>query len=236
MFTWLVTGASRGIGLELVHQIVAGGDTVFATARSPDSASDLQQLAASSPGGRIHVVQLDVADAESIKTAAGKVEELLEGRGLDYLLNNAGKGCGDIPPSIMDMDVFMDAMRSNVVGPALVFQAFLPALERSKRPEGPVILNTTSGLASIGLDIGGKATNYSITKCALNMLTYKQSKEKSNMIFFVMDPGWVKTALGGEGAQLEIPFSVSHQYKQIVSATRKDSGTFKRYNGEIIPW
>lgn len=69
-----------------------------------------------------------------------------------------------------------------------------------------------------------------------------------------MDPGWVKTgeiylllfsllytekyhlAMGGEGAFLEIPFSVSHQHKIITSATQKDSGTFKRYNGEALPW
>lgn len=84
--------------------------------------------------------------------------------------------------------------------------------------------------------------------------TYKQSKEKPNMIIFVMDPGWVKTGIitlierrsltditrlkdmGGEGAVLEIPFSVSEQYKQVINATSKDSGTFKRYDGTILPW
>lgn len=133
-------------------------------------------------------------------------------------------------------------------------------------------MNTTTGIASIGLDCGVKNTCYCVSKTALNMMvgvwcydfrylinslpseTYKQSKEKPNMIIFVMDPGWVKTGIitlierrsltditrlkdmGGEGAVLEIPFSVSEQYKQVINATSKDSGTFKRYDGTILPW
>lgn len=67
----------------------------------------------------------------------------------------------------------MEFMRINVLGPALVFQAFVAALDRSKRPEGPVVLNTTSGLGSIGLDLGVKNASYSISKCALQMLVSK---------------------------------------------------------------
>ena len=65
---------------------------------------------------------------------------------------------------------FLSAMNTNVVGPALVYQAFLPMLERSLRPEGPVVLNTSSTFGSIGLDLGMNGTTYSITKTALNML------------------------------------------------------------------
>ncbi|KAF8531714.1 NAD-P-binding protein [Gautieria morchelliformis] len=227
MYTWLVTGTSRGMGLELARQIVAGGDMVFATARSPSAAPALHKLASDSPPGHVHIIQLDAA--------VRSVDALLLNRGLDYLVNNAARSGMDFP-STMDPTTFLDTMKANVVGPALVFQAFLPALERSTRPEGPVVLNTSSSLGSIGIDYGAKVTSYSISKTALNMLTYKQSKEKPNIIFFVMDPGWVKTDMGGEGAELEIPFTVEQQYKQITGATRKDSGTFKRYNGEILPW
>lgn len=84
----------------------------------------------------------------------------------------------------------MQMMRINVLGPALVYQAFLPALERSKRPEGPVVVNTSSGLGSIGLDIyEAKITSYSISKSGLQMLTYKESKEKPNIIFLAVCPG-----------------------------------------------
>jgi NAD(P)-dependent dehydrogenase (short-subunit alcohol dehydrogenase family) len=69
----------------------------------------------------------------------------------------------------MNPTTFLDTMKSNVLGPALVFQAFLPALERSTRPEGPVVLNITSSLGSIGLDYGVTNTTYCISKTALNM-------------------------------------------------------------------
>ncbi|KIJ40231.1 hypothetical protein M422DRAFT_174012 [Sphaerobolus stellatus SS14] len=237
MYTWLITGSSRGIGLEFVRQILAGGDRVFATARNPDKSPELQEIAAAAEPGHVHLVQLDTRDAESIKAAAKKVEELLNGDGLDYLLNNAARvSGGNDSPTTIDPDNFMDFMRVNILGPALVFQAFVPALDRSKRPEGPVVMNTTSGLGSIGLDCGVKNASYSISKCGLQMLTYKESKEKPNIICFVLDPGWVKTEMGGEGAFLEIPFSVSHQYKVITSATQKDNGGFKRYDGENLPW
>jgi len=169
----------------MTRQVLAAGDTVFAAARSPSGSVGLQELAASTPSDRLHLIELDTSDAESIKRAGTNVEELLAGRGLDYLINNAAKvsrqeadmgqtltiyqGGNDLPSTI-DPDEFMEFMRINVLGPALVYQAFLPALERSKRPEGPVVMNTTSGLGSIGLDCGVKNASYSISKCALQML------------------------------------------------------------------
>ncbi|GJJ14191.1 hypothetical protein Clacol_008453 [Clathrus columnatus] len=230
---WLVTGSSRGIGLEFVRQIAQNGDEVIAAARNPENSEALQILSKSFP--HISLIKMDIDDPESIKTAAQEVEKILQGRGLDYLINNAAKG-GNDKPSEIDPERFFSFMRSNCLGPTLVWQALIPALERSTRPEGPVVVNMTTGLASFGLDIGVKNACYSTSKTALNMMTYKKSKEKPNMIIFIMDPGWVKTDMGGEGAMLEIPFSVSEQYKQAVNATSKDSGTFKRYDGAILPW
>jgi len=136
------------------------------------------------------LIKLDTTDIESIKRAAKEVEEILDGKGLDYLINNAAKGGETDLPSTMDPETFMQMMRINVLGPALVYQAFLPALERSKRPEGPVVVNTSSGLGSIGLDIyEAKITSYSISKSGLQMLTYKESKEKPNIIFLAVCPG-----------------------------------------------
>lgn len=84
---------SRGIGLEFARQVARGGDEVFAAARNPEDCEALQVLAstfASGPG-RVHLIKLDIDDPESIKTAAAEIEKILDGRGLDYLINNAGR-------------------------------------------------------------------------------------------------------------------------------------------------
>ena len=131
---------------------------------------------------------------------------------------------GDDGPFDLKIQDLLDSLQSNVFGPALIAQAFLPLLEIGHRK---VIVNFTSGLASCGLDIGPKCTSYSISKSALNMLvstnqtrflihhhlrisywwlglfplkkkttprqTYKQAKQRPDLIAFVVDPGWVKT-------------------------------------------
>lgn len=127
---------------------------------------------------------LDVTDEVSIKGASREVAEIVGDMGLDYILNNAGvvrvnshrilrKGA-DTEQNPSNDDGFnlkvadlMFCIQSNVAGPALVCQNFLPLLEKGKRK---VIMNMTSGLASIGLDLGPKCTSYSISKAALNML------------------------------------------------------------------
>ncbi|EGO18380.1 hypothetical protein SERLADRAFT_444197 [Serpula lacrymans var. lacrymans S7.9] len=94
----------------------------------------------------------------------------------------------------------------------------------------------TSGLASIQSNHGPKATSYSISKCALNMLTYKQAREKPDLIPFVVDPGWVKTEMGGPGAMLEPHESVSGILKHVSGATPDCAGKFFGYRGNEIPW
>ncbi|KAF8513596.1 NAD-P-binding protein [Hysterangium stoloniferum] len=243
MSTWLVTGTSRGIGLGFVRHIVSKGGIVFAGARAPEAAVALRELQDSSPPESIHILQLDITDEESIRAAILKVDELLQGRGLDYLVNNAASGpdMGDAA-STLDAQHMLDVFKTNVVGPAMIFKACVSLLERSERPNGPVVMNmgtiTGSILSAQGdtLPPGYYLANYAISKAGLNMLTVKQAKEKTNMIVFVMSPGWVKTKMGGEGAVLDVSDTVSWQYDIIVTATATDSGTFKQYDGAILPW
>ncbi|KAH9848800.1 C-factor [Lenzites betulinus] len=231
--TWLITGTSRGIGLELVKQLLANSsNTVIATCRTPDKAAALHALK-DSARGTLHVVALDVADEASIESSRKAVEAILGSKGLDYLYNNAAINEADDTAFSLNAAVAVRTFQANVVGPALIAQAFLPLLEKGDRK---VIVNMSSGLASIDLNCGPKCATYSISKTALNMLTYKQKVERPDITSIVLDPGWVKTDMGGEGAMLEPEFSVSNILKVVTTLTKKDSGKFFRYNGEEIPW
>ncbi|KAH7927686.1 NAD(P)-binding protein [Leucogyrophana mollusca] len=231
-YTWFLTGASRGIGLETTRQLLqSASNTVFATCRSPATALDLSALASSA--GKLHIVQLDVADETSIKKGTAEVLKILDGGPLDYVINNAAINRGaDLAFNFSPTDL-SDTITSNVIGPALVSRYLLPAIEKSSRK---VIVNMTSGLASIGKNLGPKSTSYSISKTAVNMLTYKQARERPDLIPFVIDPGWVKTKMGGAGAILEPHQSVTGILKVITSATPTNAGKFYGYMGNEIPW
>ncbi|KAI0753992.1 hypothetical protein C8Q80DRAFT_1216281 [Daedaleopsis nitida] len=232
--TWLITGTSRGIGLELVRQLLVDpSNVVVATCRNPPGATDLHALK-NSAKGTLHIATIDVADEASIWDSVKVVEGLLgEGASLDYLYNNAAINEGDDMAFSFDPAVFRRTMQSNVIGPGLLAQAYLPLLEKGTKK---TIVNMSSGLASIGLGLGGKCTTYSVSKTALNMLTYKQKEERPDFTVIALDPGWVKTVMGGEGAQLEPEFSVSHILKKVTALTIEDSGKFFSYAGKEIPW
>ncbi|KAI0823502.1 C-factor [Trametes gibbosa] len=231
--TWLITGTSRGIGLELSRQLLADPtNVVVAACRTPDKATALHALKDGAKG-TLHIVTLDVTDDASIRSSRAAVEAALGDRGLDYLYNNAAVNEANDTAFGLDGAVAVRTFQANVVGPALVAQTFLPLLDRGARK---VIVNMSTGLASIGMPGGPKCASYSISKTALNMLTYKQKAERPDITTIVLDPGWVKTDMGGEGAVLEPEFSVSNILKVVTSLTTKDSGKFFRYNGEEIPW
>jgi len=233
--TWFITGASRGIGLETTRQLLLNpANTVFATCRSPSTATDLKGLKDTAKG-TLHVVQLDVADAESIKSGTSAVLAILEkeGRGLDYVLNNAAINVGNDLALNFDPEDLLKTITSNIIGPSLITRALVPAIEKSQRK---VIMNMTSGLASIASDHGDKCATYSISKTGVNMLTYKMAKERPDFIPLVVDPGWVKTEMGGEGAQLEPHESVAGILSVLTKATPESAGGFFGYKGNRIPW
>ncbi|KAI0063864.1 C-factor [Artomyces pyxidatus] len=232
-YTWLVTGSNRGIGLELVKQLVASSNNiVIATCRKPGSASALTELASAAPG-RLHIVALDVSDGASIKASVEPVKDVLETHGLDYLVNNAATNNGEDSAFTFTEEILVRTLKANVVGPALIAQAYLPYLEKGKRK---VIMNLSTGLASIASGYKDLLASYSISKTALNMLTYKQATARPDIIAFVIDPGWVKTDMGGPNAVLETKDCVAGLLKIITSATTEQSGKYYGYDGQTIPW
>ncbi|KAI0353985.1 NAD-P-binding protein [Trametes cingulata] len=233
--TWLVTGASRGIGFELVRQLLESSDNlVVATCRTPEKATALNNLK-SSAKGTLHIIKIDVSDFDSIRASAKQLEPILGEIGLDYLINNAGIGGGEAAAFALDPEEVLTLTRTNAVGPALLAQICLPFLEKGKRKVILNISSTAGSVASAGI-IGARFAAYSISKAALNMLTYKQKLDRPDLITIALCPGWVKTDMGGKEAALEPKDSVADILKIITSATPADSGKYLRHNGEEIPW
>ncbi|KAI0628099.1 NAD-P-binding protein [Trametes polyzona] len=232
--TWLVTGASRGIGFEIVRQLLQSpNNLVIAACRSPEKASALNALKDSAKG-TLHLIQFDVTDWDSIRAAPKAIAPILGDRGLDYLINNAGIAVEDTAFKF-DPEEMLRVLRTNAVGPALVSQTLLPFLDKSSTKK---ILNISSTLGSVASadTFGPRGASYSMSKSALNMLTYKQKQERPDITAITLCPGWVKTDMGGQEAQLEPQESISGILKVITSAKPEDSGKYFRYNGEHIPW
>ncbi|KAI0325666.1 NAD-P-binding protein [Cubamyces sp. BRFM 1775] len=232
--SWLVTGASRGIGFELVRQLLASPENlVVAACRNPTTATALRHLQEHARG-TLHIIHMDVSDFDSVRASAKSLEPILGEVGLDYLINNAGIATRDTSFTL-DPDELLRIVRTNVAGPALVSQTCLPFLQKGKRK---VILNISSTAGSLATveDIGGRHTSYAISKAALNMLTLKQKAERPDIITVTLCPGWVKTDMGGEEAYVDTEESISKILAIIASVTATDSGKFVRYTGETIPW
>src|SRR5262245_8789986 len=229
--TILVTGASRGLGLEFARQYAGDGGKVFAACRSPAHAAELQQLASDS-GGRIEVVALDVTDAASVKAAAAKLAEVP----VDLLINNAGVGS---PKGQriggLDYAAWQRVLDTNTLGPMRVVEAFLGNVEKGR---GKKIVTITSGMGSIEDNGSGGSYAYRSSKAAVNMVVKSLSidLESRGITCIVMNPGWVRTDMGGSGGQLSPQQSIAAMRKVIAGLKPADSGKFFNHDGKQYPW
>ncbi len=222
--TVLVTGANRGIGLELARQLRAEGHEVIGTARNPQSATELKETGA-------RVVQLDVVDSDSVRAMA----KALEGQKIDLLINNAGM-LGHSAPSFAetDFDEVVATFDVNSLGPMRVTQALLPNIMAGK---GKTIVQISSTMGSIANN-GGGYYGYRASKSALNMLNKSLALELADLgiTSIVLHPGWVQTRLGGAGAAITTKDSVSGMLVVIADLSPEDTGRFLDYKGEELPW
>ena len=183
--TVLITGANRGIGLELARQYAADGWQVIGTARKPAKADDLRAL-------DVRILQLDVTDSQSVDSLAAD----LAGEPVDLLINNAG-----IFPRVrkltdVDFDDIERTFAVNTMGPMRVTRALLPNLTGG---DGKTIVHITSRLGSIASNSGGGYYGYRESKAALNMFNRSLSAElrSDGVTCVVVHPGWVQTDMGG---------------------------------------
>ncbi len=190
----LVTGANRGIGLGLTREYLARGAHVFAGARAPATADELDTLR-SEFGDSLTVVSLDVVDLTAIEAAAQLVEETAGG--LDVLINNAGvyhrsDGLADV-----DTDAMIESFRVNALGPLVVTRAFLPLL--SARSELATVVNVTMPTRPIG-DLSRREDHaYVVSRYATNAITKMTANEVagSSVIAVGLYPGFLATYMSG---------------------------------------
>ncbi|HKE14831.1 MAG TPA: SDR family oxidoreductase [Kofleriaceae bacterium] len=224
MSTWLVTGANRGIGLELCRQLAARGDEVIATAREPDGADELRGLG-------VRVEPLELRDQDS----ADRLARALEGAALDVLVNNAGRGGAGPGIGELDWEIIADHFAVNAIGPMRVAQALLPALRRGRARK---IAHLSSDLASIGGNLSGGYYGYRSSKAALNMMNRSLAHElrPEGFICLALHPGWLQTDMGGPRAPVPVADGVARVLRVIDSAGPGDSGKFVSYSGAELPW
>jgi NAD(P)-dependent dehydrogenase (short-subunit alcohol dehydrogenase family) len=197
--TFLVTGASRGLGRELVECLGRNGHRVIAARRSPATGDR-------APAGGISVELLDVTDPASCAALRARLEQA--GIQVDVLVNNAGIKTAPGRPweasagplGAVQPDAVEAILRTNVVAPLLVTQALLPVLA-----PGAVIVNVSSLLASLSDGLGVDYA-YNASKAALNMLTVTMQRDLGPQGFTVVSvsPGWVRTDMGGPEAPLDL--------------------------------
>ncbi len=236
----VVTGANRGLGLEFTRQLAAAGDDVVAGARQPKTADELNKLASTS-GGRITVVQLDVGDPDDVAAAALQIGERFDA--VDLLINNAGiwtapgqpDRASSGPLAELRADAVLEVLRINAVAPILVTQALAPNLAAAGRA---VVVNLSSWLGSIRGATSRGNLAYAMSKAALNMLTGRLAAELAGQgtIVVSMSPGWVATDMGGSAAPLEPLESVKGMLNVVDALTPAQSGSFLDHAGAVLPW
>jgi NAD(P)-dependent dehydrogenase (short-subunit alcohol dehydrogenase family) len=228
MSTILVTGANRGIGLEFVRQYASDGAKVIACAREPDKAKELTELAAKSD------IHLHALDTSNFKAGAALAKQLA-GEPIDILINNAGYyGPKRQSADDMDFDGWAYTFAVNTMGPLALSQALHENLKHGREKK---IVSISSGMASTA-ENGGGSLAYRASKAALNNVMKSLSVDwrGDSIIAVVLDPGWVKTDMGGKNAPTPPDQSVAGMRKVIADLTQADSGKFLKWNGGERPW
>lgn len=236
MPTALVTGSNRGLGFEFVRQYLEAGWDVIATCRNPGSADGLRQLG--ERHAALEVLALDVGDFDAVDRLAAK----LRSRSIDLLINNAGvfgpkRGAdGDYRQSLgqIDYDIMADVMRINTLAPLKMAEAFRHHVAASNEKK---IVTISSGLASIA-ETDSALYAYRASKAAVNMImaTLANDLRGDGVIVAALNPGWVKTDMGGAAATLEVEDSIRQLRNRIAALGAADSGAFINYNGKRLNW
>ncbi|KAK4706003.1 hypothetical protein P7C70_g200, partial [Phenoliferia sp. Uapishka_3] len=227
---YLVSGANRGIGFGLVTALVKDpNNLVFAGARDPSTADDLNALAKSLPN--LYIVKLTSADVEDNQAAVKEIQEKA-GR-LDTVIANAGIAKHFGPFATTPLQEFRDHYEINTLGPVVLFQSVQPLLAKSPSGAGHFALISTAA-ASIGSYVSVSAAPYGSSKAAANFLiqVIHSEHEADGIIASAHHPGWVVTDMGNAGAvangmteaPVKLEESVEGLLSNIVGATREKIG------------
>lgn len=223
----LITGSNRGIGLELVKQYSARGDTVFAACRDPDNAEALKSI------DGVKVIKVSVGDDKSVEAMAAE----LEGITLDVVINNAGKSGPQREEQTaykMDFDGWADAHNINAIAPVRVMHALLPNMRAAGTAK---VVNITSQMGSLDLDMA-VAYAYCSSKAALNKYMKMAALElvKENIFVSLLHPGWVQTDMGGANAAITPHESAQGIIECTDQLNEQTNGQFLQWNGQPHAW
>jgi NAD(P)-dependent dehydrogenase (short-subunit alcohol dehydrogenase family) len=223
MTTVFITGANRGIGFELARKYADAGCRVVAAVRDA--------VRAKSVLGFAEVVELDVADNNSVAALRVRFADDT----IDVLINNAGTiGPDDQSIAKMDFDGFLETLNINTLGPLRVTQALLPALQRSKSAK---IMTITSKMGSLSYAPSDHIA-YRASKAAVNkvMQCVATDLKPKGIAVAVIHPGWVRTDMGGAGADIDVGTSAAGIVSVIEELSIATTGRFWNYDGSAIAW
>lgn len=223
--TALIIGASRGIGLGLVRQLHGDGWQVSATVRDPQAAQALSALSG------VRLETLDIDDADALEAMARR----LDGERFDLLLVNAGiLGPAHQSARAATASELGQLFMTNAIAPIRLAERLLPQL----RPGSGVLAFMSSLLGSVANPEGNDLALYKASKAALNSLSHSLfcTLEEPRPTVLSLHPGWVRTAMGGPNASLEIAASCQGLARQIEAYAGRGGHHFIDYQGRAIPW
>jgi len=229
--TVLITGTSRGIGLEFARQYSEAGWRVFAACRRPQAAHDLNALAAAS-GGSMTVHPLDVTDPSQLQA----LQQAIGATPLDLLLNNAGiYGQASAVFGHTDAGKWLEAFRVNTIAPMKIMEAFVSNVAAS---DTRLMAALSSKMGSMADNHSGGSYVYRSSKAALNAVMKSAAVDLRDrgVTVVALHPGWVRTDMGGASAEISTAESVAHLRRILDRVTAADSGSFFDVDGSIVPW
>ncbi len=225
MTTILITGAGRGIGLELTRQALAKGWTVIGSVRSEQAAA---QLAKELPD--VKVLQFDVSDHDAVSAAAASLDTPL-----DILINNAGiYGPNEGAISATDFEGFAETLAVNTIAPLKIAQAFSPHLRRGTNPR---LINISSNMGRM-VHAKSNCIAYRTSKAALNKVVQGLATDlkPDGICCIAMHPGWVRTDMGGSSADISVEESALGILDVVSNLALDDTCQFIDWDGTKQPW
>lgn len=223
----LITGANRGIGLQLTKHYIEAGWEVIATYRNAEGNDALQALACP----QLTLLQADVSNDEGIS----KIASYFQGQGLDLLINNAGiYGPRDQTFGKVERQAWREILEVNTISPMMLAQSLADSLAQNK---GNLAI-ISSKVGSIDDNTSGNAYMYRSSKTAVNQVIKCLSIDLGprDITVVSLHPGWVRTDMGGPNGSIDVLTSVSGLTKVIENLNADQNGHFINYDGSPIPW
>lgn len=231
MPTLFITGANRGLGLELCKEYIKLGWQVHATCRDPSSALELKAIQ-SAHKDLLTVHALDVSNDQQISELKNELNNIP----IDILFNNAGiyaAKSGEFGQS--DRDCWLESFNINVISALKIMEAFVDNVIASDKK---IMANMSSKMGSISDNTSGGSYAYRSSKTALNTVVVSASQDlkAKGITVLALHPGWVRTDMGGPNGELSVAESAAGLLKNLNNATIEDTGKFYDIDGSIIAW